>query len=109
MRISEVVEKTGLKALNQWDDGEVAGVYISDMVSDIITAAASGCILVTLQTHTSLIAAANLVDAGMVVIAHGKQPTPDVIGLADKAAIPVFSTADDTWTYALRLVDLGLR
>jgi predicted transcriptional regulator len=109
MRISEVVEKTGLTALNEWDDGDVGGVYISDMVSDIITAPVSGCILVTLQTHTSLIAAANLVDAGMVVIAHGKQPTPDVVGLADKAAIPLFSTADDTWTYALKLVDLGMR
>jgi len=109
MMISEVVERTGLKALNAADDADVAGVYISDMVSDIITGAQSGCILVTLQTHKSLIAAANLVDAGMVVVAHGKEPPADVVELADKAGIALFSTTDDTWSYALKLVDLGMR
>ena len=64
MKISEVVDKTALEALNGWEDEDLAGVYISDMVSDIITGA-NGCgLLLTLQTHKSLIAAANLVDVG---------------------------------------------
>jgi len=109
MRISEVVETTGLESLNAWEDADVSGVYISDMVSDIITGAESGCILVTLQTHKSLIAAANLVDAAMVVVAHGKRPSEDVVQLADKAGIALFSSAVDTWAYAVRLFELGMR
>jgi len=109
MRISEVVETTGLESLNAWEDADVSGVYISDMVSDIITGAESGCILVTLQTHKSLIAAANLVDAAMVVVAHGKRPNEDVVQLADKAGIALFSSTVDTWAYAVRLFELGMR
>jgi predicted transcriptional regulator len=109
MRISEVVEGTGLESLNAWEDADVSGVYISDMVSDIITGAQSGCVLVTLQTHKSLIAAANLVDAALVVVTHGKRPGDDVVQLADKAGIALFSSPVDTWRYAVQLFELGLR
>ena len=79
MKMSEIVEKTGLEALSAWEDGDIPGVYVSDMASDIITGAPRGCVLLTLQTHKNLIAAANLVDAGMVVFAHGKRPADDVL------------------------------
>jgi hypothetical protein len=109
MRISEVVERTGLEALTEWDDADVTGVYISDMVSDIITGAKGGCILVTLQTHKNLIAAANLVDVGLVVFAHDKRPPEDVVALADRAGIPLFTSAVDTWSYAVKLFELGMK
>ncbi len=109
MKMSEIVEKTVLEAVSAWEDGEVAGVYVSDMASDIITGAPAGCLLLTLQTHKSLIAAANVVDAGMVVFAHGKRPPDDVLELATRVRIPLFSTPDDTWTYAVKLFELGMR
>ncbi len=39
---------------------------------DVIAGGVAGSMLVTLQTHKNFSAAANLVDAGMVVFAHGK-------------------------------------
>ncbi len=71
--------------------------------------ALSGSLLVTLQTHKNLIAAANVVDAAMVVFAHDKRPAEDVVSLADRVGIALFTTADDTWTYAVKLVELGIR
>jgi hypothetical protein len=109
MRISELVEKTGIESLNEWEDADISGVYVSDMVSDIITGAHSGNILVTLQTHKNLIAAANLVDVGMVVFAHDKRPPEDVLELADRAGIALFTTADHTWAYCTKLFDLGVK
>jgi hypothetical protein len=109
MRISEVVERTGLEALNAAADVDISGVYISDMVSDIITGAQGGNILVTLQTHKNLIAAANLVDVGMVVFTHGKRPAEDVVELADRAGIALFSSPDHTWAFAVKLFELGMR
>jgi hypothetical protein len=109
MRISEVVEKTELEALNKWEDEDIRGVYISDMVSDIITGAADCDLLLTLQTHKSLIAAANLVDVRAVVFAHDKRPADDVVELASKAGIALFTTRDHTWKYACKLFELGMR
>ena len=108
MRISELEGKAGLRALNDYKDREVEGVYISDMVSDIITSAKRNAILITLQTHKSLIAAANLVAAAMIVIVKGRVPSDDVVELATRTGIGLFTSELDTWTFAKRLVQLGL-
>jgi predicted transcriptional regulator len=107
MKISELAEKTGLKAANTYVDREVQGVYISDMVSDIITSAKPSSVIVTLQTHKSLIAAANLVAAAMVVVVKGRQPSDDVVELATRSGIAVFVSASDTWAFAKKLTQLG--
>ncbi len=109
MRISEIAQRTGLEPLNEYEDGDIGSVYVSDMASDVITGAKEGSLLVTLQTHKNIIAAANLVDAGMVVFAHGKRPEADVVQLADRVGLPLFTTPDDTWAYAVKLFELGLR
>jgi predicted transcriptional regulator len=107
MKVSEIVEKAHLKPINDFKDKEVARVYISDMVSDIITGAKPNSVLVTLQTHKSLIAAANLANVAMIVIVKGRQPADDVVELATKVGIGVFTSEMDTWGFAKRLVELG--
>ncbi len=109
MKISELVEKAGLRSLTDYKDQEIAGVYISDMVSDIITGAKADGILVTLQTHKSLIAAANLVDVAAVVFVRGKKPADDVVQLAKKAGIGLFTIDTDTWSFAKKLNELGIK
>lgn len=109
MKVSRLTERTGLKPLNQCEDRMIEGAYISDMVSDIITAARANHLLVTLQTHKSLIAAANLVDVAAIVFTRGKKPPEDVIELATKAGIALFSTDKDTWSFARKLVELGIK
>jgi len=109
MKVSQLAEKTGLKSLNEYKDKEVEGVYISDMVSDIITGAKANGILITLQTHKSLIAAANLVDVAAVVFVRGKQPAGDVVELATKAGIALFVSDKDTWSFAMSLSEMGIQ
>lgn len=55
-------------------DKEVTGVYMSDMVSDMIANAKAGNLLVTVQIHNNVIAAANLVDIAAIIVTQGKQP-----------------------------------
>jgi len=107
MKVSELAQKAGLQAINEFRDREVESVYISDMVSDILTAARASSVLVTLQTHKSLIAAANLVNVAMIVIAKKRKPADDVVELATKAGIGLFTTEMDTWTFAKKLTQMG--
>ncbi len=108
MKVSEFAEHAGLTSLNEHGDKEIEGVYISDMVSDIITGAMANGVLVTLQTHKSLIAAANLVDVAAIVFVRGKKPAADVVELADKAHIALLVTDTDTWSLAKKLKELGI-
>jgi hypothetical protein len=109
MKLSELVKKTDVQAINHYTDKDFECVYISDMVSDIITGPKANALVVTLQTHKSLIAAANLVDVAAIVFAKGKKPAEDVIALANKAGIALFTTTADTWTMASKLFSLGIR
>ena len=106
MKVSELVKQGDFKTFNEAGDKEIQGVYISDMVSDII-GIGPGNLLVTLQTHKNLIAAANLVDVAAVVFSRGKAPT--VVALANKAGIGLLGFDGDTWTLAKKLYELGVR
>ncbi|HUX06590.1 MAG TPA: DRTGG domain-containing protein [Acidobacteriota bacterium] len=111
MKVSELADKTSATGIGEYkcEDKDVESVYISDMVSDIITCAKANCLLLTLQTHKSVIAAANLVDVTAIVFARGKKPPEDVIALAEKAGIRLFCTDLDTWSFAMKLVELGIK
>ena len=46
MKVSELAEKLGLKSTNDLYDKEVHGVFISDMVSDIVAGTQPGLSLI---------------------------------------------------------------
>ena len=109
MKLAELAGKLELKAVNSLFDRELTGVYISDMVSDVIANAQAGNLLVTLQVHTNVIAAANLVDIAAIVVTQGKKPPEDVIKMADKAKITLFTTDLNRWQIATKLYESGVR
>jgi predicted transcriptional regulator len=109
MKLQEIADKLELEKLTPVFDKEVTGVYISDMVSDVIANAKAGDLLVTVQVHANALAAANLVDICGIVVAQGKKPGDDVIRMAAKAEISIFSTALSRWQVATKLYEAGLR
>ena len=109
MTTREVAERLELKSLTAVFDRPVTGVYISDMVSDVIANAKAGNLLVTVQIHNNVIAAANLVDICGIIVTQGKLPADDVVKMADKAEIPIFSTDLSRWQVATKLYEAGIR
>ena len=109
MKLQELAAKLELKCVTQAFDKQVSGVYISDMVSDVIANAKAGNLLVTVQIHNNVIAAANLVDICGIIVTQGKLPADDVVKMADKAEIPIFSTDLSRWQVATKLYEAGIR
>lgn len=109
MTVKELGERLELKALTNLFEKPVTGVYISDMVSDVIANARAGNVLVTLQVHNNVIAAANLVDVAAIVLTRGRAPSGEAVSLAEKAEITVFTTGLDSWQVATKLYEAGIR
>ncbi len=109
MTTKELAARLELKGLTRMFDKPISGVYISDMVSDVIANAKAGNVLVTLQVHNNVIAAANLVDVAAIVMTRGRTPAPEAVGLAEKAEIPLFTTDMDSWQVATKLYEAGIR
>ncbi len=108
MKLAELNEKANLNLINELFDRDIEGVYISDMVSDIVAGAGANSLLVTIQTHKNLIATANLVDVAAIVFVRDKKPLDDVIELANRAKISLFSTDLDSWALAVKLHEIGV-
>ena len=109
MKLQDIAAKLEIKNLTEVFDREVTGVYISDMVSDVIANAKAGNLLVTVQVHANALAAANLVDICGIVIAQGKQPPEDVLKMAQKHEITIFATDLNRWQVATKLYEAGVR
>ena len=109
MKVQELAERLELKPATKLFPRDVTGVYISDMVSDVIANAKAGDLLVTVQIHGNVIAAANLVDICGIVVTQGKTPAEDVVKMAEKAEIPIFTTELNRWQMATRLYEAGIR
>jgi predicted transcriptional regulator len=108
MTTQDLIEKIGLKPLSMFEHREVNGVFVSDMLSDVMASAKSGNLWLTVQTHKSIVPAANLVDVSAVIITSGKQVPSETVELANKYKIAILSTGLPTFELVGKLYGLGL-
>ena len=109
MNLQEVIEKAELKAVTNVEDKKVEGVFISDMLSDVMTAAQPENLWLTVQTHTNIVSAANLVDLAAVVITSGKKVPQATIDLANRYHVVILTTPMKTFELVSKLIGIGLK
>jgi len=108
MTTEEIIVKLGLKSLSKFENRDVDGVFVSDMLSDVMAGAKSGNLWVTVQTHKSIIPAANLVDVSAVIITSGKKVPQETVELANQHNIALLETELPTFELVGKLYALGL-
>jgi hypothetical protein len=91
MKIGEIVEQLGLEVLSCRDalDREATGVYVSDLLSDVMANGKEGNIWITLQTHMNIVAVAGMKDLSCVIIVSGRRPPEDVIARAGSEGVMI--------------------
>ncbi len=109
MTTQELIQQIGLKPLSKFEHRDVNGVFISDMLSDVMASAKSGNLWLTVQTHKSIIPAANLVDVSAVIITGGKEVPEETVQLASKYDIAILSSNLPTFELVGKLYGLGLK
>jgi serine kinase of HPr protein (carbohydrate metabolism regulator) len=107
--VKDLAKKLSLKALNDVNDKEVEGAFISDMLSDVMAGAKAGNVWVTVQTHKNVIAAANLVDVPAIIVVRGKTVPEDTMQMADRVGVTIFTTELDSFQIAVKLYEAGIR
>lgn len=108
MTTKDLIEKIGLKPLSKFEHREVNGVFVSDMLSDVMASAKSGNLWLTVQTHKSIVPAANLVDVSAIIITSGKQVPEETVDLANKYHIAILCSELPTFELVGKLYGLGL-
>ncbi len=108
MKLREIIDKVDLIALTEVEERDVTGVFISDMLSDVMSSAASGDLWLTVQTHKNVVSAANLIDISALVIPHEKKVPQETIDLAYLFHVIILSTSLTSFELIAKLVGIGL-
>ena len=108
MTTKDLIDNARLTPLSTFEHREVVGVFVSDMLSDVMAGAKSGNLWITVQTHKNIVPAANLVDVSAIVVTSGKRVPPETLELANQHNIGILSTELTTFELIGKLYALGL-
>ena len=111
MRLKEVKTILNADLLTGHDllEMEVNTAFGADLMSDVLTFAKSGCMLLTGLTNPQIIRTASILEIAAVILVRGKKPSPETIRLAEEANIPVLSTKYILFEAVGRLYEKGIR
>jgi predicted transcriptional regulator len=89
-------------------DGEVAGGYAGDLLSDVIAHGQKGYIWITIQTHPNIVAVATMKELAGIVLTGGREPDPETLRKAEEEGIPILVSRLFTFELAGRLYQKGI-
>lgn len=105
MNLRELVERLNLKVFSckYLLEKEFEGVYVSDLLSDVLGNAKPNQIWITLQTHKNIVAVAHLKGLSCVILVKGLEPNEDTISKAEKENVILLGTEKQTFDLAVEL------
>ena len=108
MKLSEIVEKLSLdvKTVNDSLTQEVTGVYVSDLLSDVMANSKDGNIWITLQTHLNIVAVAGLKNLAGIIIVNNRQPEKEITAKAQSESVTIMSTSLPAFEVAGKLYQM---
>jgi len=84
-------------------EANVSGVYVSDLLSDVIANAKAGNLWLTLQVHPNIIAVAALKELTGIILVNSRQPEAETLRKAEQEHIPVLTSKLSTYQVAGKL------
>lgn len=107
MIINNFAEQLKLEPLfDFYNDINVEGVYIGDLLSIVMSKAKQNYVWITIQTHINTIAVAELLDLSCIIVVEGMEVEKETIEKAKELNIPIFKTNESAYEVACRLNNL---
>lgn len=108
MKLIEIVEKLDLSLISGIlnPETEIKGVYVSDLLSDVMGNAKEGDLWITLQSHKNIVAVAELKDICAIAIINGNQPDESARNKSEEDGIPLLTTQESAFQTAGRIYEL---
>jgi len=108
MTISSAAESLGLTLVTNpgYEDRDITGCYIGDLLSLVMGKATDGDVWITIQTNINIVAVAALTEAACVVIPEGISVEPTTVDKANEKGIIIFGSEKDSYNLAVALSKL---
>jgi len=110
MKIEEIRELLGAQLLcgEEYLDHDVFSACCSDMMSDVLAYVKDQGVLLTGLVNPQVIRTAGMMDMVCIVFVRGKEPTPEMVELADDCGIAVMKSSLRAYEACGHLYTAGL-
>lgn len=94
MKVSEFIKYGGYELLTKsdFDDREVSGCYVGDLLSWVMGRASSGDVWITVMSNINIAAVASLADTACIMLAEGVSVSDEVIEKANSQDIIILKS-----------------
>lgn len=108
MKVQELIDQLKLQVVVQGDlEREIAGGYVSDLLSHVMANGKEGDVWVTLQSHQNIVAVASLLNFSAIIVACGVKVEKNTIEKAENEGITILTTTEEIYPITGKLYKLG--
>ena len=110
MELKEIVKMLNFKVLSSRDYlyKRIDGVYISDLLSWVMSHGKKNNAWITIQIHPNIVAIAVLLEFACIIVPEGIEVEEKTISKADKENIVILSSGMNSYELAIELGKLGI-
>lgn len=111
MKLMSLVESLNLtvRCCEEKLDSSVTGGYVGDLLSDVIANSEKGNVWITMQSHQNIVAVAELKEHSGIILVLNREPDKETVKKAEKAGIPILSSALPCFEVAGKVYELMKR
>jgi len=111
MLLNEIIKELGLCVLagDNIKEKNVQGVYICDLLSNVMAHGHEGDLWITIQTHQNILAVASLLNFAAILLPEGLEPDSTILKKAEDEGVVILQSAQGAFELAGRLYAMGLR
>jgi hypothetical protein len=109
--LEQIIHHLNLTVLTQphkFSDIIPTGGYTSDLLSCVMAGAKHGCIWITLQSHSNIVAVAALLEISAIIVTEGAMPDTMTINKANEEGVIILSTDIASFEVVGKLWELGV-
>ncbi len=105
MKVSQLIEKLNLSVFTSpdFDDRDVDGCYIGDLLSWVMGKAQSGNIWITIMNNVNIVAVATLTDVSCILLCENVKADESVIEKANSQGIIILGSELNAYELASKL------
>lgn len=111
MRLTDIINELDLSVLvgEDLENVNVEGVYICDLLSNVMANGQANDLWITIQTHQNVLAVASLLNFSAILLPGGFAPEQGVLAKAREEGVVILQSPLSSFELAGRLYELGLR
>lgn len=111
MLLTEIIKELNLRVLvgENLENKNARGVYICDLLSNVMAQGREGDLWITIQTHQNILAVASLLNFSAIILPEGLTPDENTLNKARDEKLVILQFTQGTFELAGRLYEMGLR